>query len=130
MEEKLHHPLVGIFLDGVSVVDHVHGALTIHRASSVETRLSFLCYHLHILMLEAQKQFILMALPKLQTTDVESVVKEFLSPVTTFSSLKELPPKYEDVEDFPPEYDEQTMITQEKQSNYVCEGSTTVQNVQ
>ena len=77
-----------------------------------------------------QKQFILMALPKLQTTDVESVVKEFLSPVTTFSSLKELPPKYEDVEDFPPEYDEQTMITQEKQSNYVCEGSTTVQNVQ
>ena len=63
-----------------------------------------------------QKQFILMALPRLQTVDVGAVVSEFRSPVTTFYSLKDLPPKYEDIEDIPPEYDEQTMIIKEKPS--------------
>ena len=63
-----------------------------------------------------QKQFILMALPRLQTVDVEAVVSEFGSPVTNFYSLKDLPPKYEDIEDIPPEYDEQAMIIKEKPS--------------
>ena len=62
-----------------------------------------------------------MAFPRLQTVDVEAVVSEFVSPVTTFSYLKDLPPKYEDVEDIPPGYDEQTMMIKEKPSkSMVC----------
>jgi len=59
-----------------------------------------------------QKQYILMALPRPQTVviDVEAVVREYLSPTTTTAPLKDLPPKYEDVEDSPPQYDEHTMI--------------------
>ena len=78
-----------------------------------------------------QKQFILMALPRPHTVvvDVEAFVREYLSPATTFSPLKDLPPKYEDVEDSPPEYDEQTMIITENQAtaNRASEDSATVQ---
>ena len=43
--------------------------------------------------------------------DVESVVREYLSPVTTVSNPKDLPPKYEEVEELPPQYDPTTMET-------------------
>jgi len=43
--------------------------------------------------------------------DVESVVREYLSPVTTTSNPKDLPPKYEEVEELPPQYDATTMET-------------------
>jgi len=69
----------------------------------------FSCWrHMH-------KQYILMALPRPQEqqtiVDVESVVREYLSPVTTMSSPKDLPPKYEEVEELPPQYDATTMET-------------------
>ena len=43
--------------------------------------------------------------------DVESVVREYLRPTTatSVSPAGDLPPKYEDLEDFPPQYDESTM---------------------
>eukprot|EP00092_Neocalanus_flemingeri_P098218 GFUD01125234.1.p1 GENE.GFUD01125234.1~~GFUD01125234.1.p1 ORF type:complete len:237 (-),score=54.46 GFUD01125234.1:202-912(-) len=81
-----------------------------------------------------QKQFILMALPRPHTVvvDVEAVVREYLSPVTVHSPLKDLPPKYEDVEDFPPQYDEQTMISTANQTttDRASTDSSTVQNEQ
>merc|ERR1719308_555866 len=58
------------------------------------------------------KQYILMALPRPQhqtVVDVESVMREYLSPVTTMSNPKDLPPKYEEVEELPPQYDPATM---------------------
>lgn len=69
----------------------------------------FSCWrHMH-------KQYILMALPRPQEqqtiVDVESVVREYLSPVTTVSNPKDLPPKYEEVEELPPQYDPTTMET-------------------
>lgn len=69
----------------------------------------FSCWrHMH-------KQYILMALPRPQEqqtiVDVESVVREYLSPVTTMSNPKDLPPKYEEVEELPPQYDATTMET-------------------
>merc|ERR1712008_57680 len=66
----------------------------------------FSCWrHMH-------KQYILMALPRPQeqtVVDVESVMREYLSPVTTISNPKDLPPKYEEVEELPPQYDATTM---------------------
>ena len=66
----------------------------------------FSCWrHMH-------KQYILMALPRPQeqtVVDVESVMREYLSPVTTMSNPKDLPPKYEEVEELPPQYDATTM---------------------
>jgi len=66
----------------------------------------FSCWrHMH-------KQYILMALPRPQhqtVVDVESVMREYLSPVTTMSNPKDLPPKYEEVEELPPQYDPATM---------------------
>jgi len=41
--------------------------------------------------------------------DVEAVVREYLSPTTTTSNPKDLPPKYEEVEELPPQYDSTTM---------------------
>lgn len=68
----------------------------------------FSCWrHMH-------KQYILMALPRPQEqtiVDVESVVREYLSPVTAMSGPKDLPPKYEEVEELPPQYDATTMET-------------------
>merc|ERR1712055_269403 len=68
----------------------------------------FSCWrHMH-------KQYIIMALPRPQeqtVVDVESVVREYLSPVTTASNPKDLPPKYEEVEELPPQYDANTMET-------------------
>jgi len=63
-----------------------------------------------------QKQFILMASPRPQNVviDVEAVVREYLSPSNGFTPLKDPPPKYEDVEELPPQYDEQTMIIEEQ----------------
>jgi len=60
------------------------------------------------------KQYVLMALPRPQdqtVVDVESVVREYLCPVTTASNPKDLPPKYEEVEELPPQYDANTMET-------------------
>merc|ERR1712088_373833 len=66
----------------------------------------FSCWrHMH-------KQYLLMALPRPQhqtVVDVESVMREYLSPVTTMSNPKDLPPKYEEVEELPPQYDPATM---------------------
>jgi len=60
-----------------------------------------------------KKQYLLMTLPRPEQTiiDVESVVREYLRPsnTTTESPPGDLPPKYEDLEDFPPQYDESTM---------------------
>jgi len=60
-----------------------------------------------------KKQYLLMALPRPEQViiDVESVVREYLRPstVTSVSPAGDLPPKYEDLEDFPPQYDESTM---------------------
>jgi len=72
-----------------------------------------------------QKQFILMALPKPHSVvvDVEAVVREYLNPVTTFSPLKDLPPKYEDLGDLPPQYDESTMITTEPEAENTANNS-------
>ena len=53
MAKKLPPPLAGILLVGACVANHVHGTIAILPAYSVETRLSFLCRHLDILMLEA-----------------------------------------------------------------------------
>lgn len=54
-----------------------------------------------------------MALPRPEQViiDVESVVREYLRPATAISvsPAGDLPPKYEDLEDFPPQYDESTM---------------------
>jgi len=57
-----------------------------------------------------------MALPRPEQVvlDVESVVREYLRPsnnaTTSVSPAGDLPPKYEDLEDFPPpQYDESTM---------------------
>ena len=75
-----------------------------------------------------------MALPKPQSVifDVEAVVREYLSPGTNFSPLTDFPPKYEDVEDCPPQYDEQTMLSTESNEsvNGASEEQTTVQNDQ
>jgi len=80
----------------------------------------FSCWrHMH-------KQYILMALPRPQEqqtiVDVESVVREYLSPVTTMSNPKDLPPKYEEVEELPPQYDATTMETasQEPAATALC----------
>lgn len=60
-----------------------------------------------------KKQYLLMALPRPEQViiDVESVVREYLRPATAISvsPAGDLPPKYEDLEDFPPQYDESTM---------------------
>lgn len=60
-----------------------------------------------------KKQYLLMALPRPEQViiDVESVVREYLRPATAISvsPAGDLPPKYEDLEDFPPQYDEFTM---------------------
>merc|ERR1712055_74623 len=87
----------------------VLGMLIMHMAHSL--------YFAHIAVFSCwrhmHKQYILMALPRPQETvvDVESVVREYLSPVTTASNPKDLPPKYEEVEELPPQYDANTMET-------------------
>jgi len=60
-----------------------------------------------------KKQYLLMALPRPEQViiDVESVVREYMRPsaATSVSPAGDLPPKYEDLEDCPPQYDESTM---------------------
>jgi hypothetical protein len=41
--------------------------------------------------------------------DVEAVVRDYLSTATAASPAKDLPPKYEEVADMPPQYDPSTM---------------------
>lgn len=54
-----------------------------------------------------QRQFILMSLPRPEqvVVDIEGVVRDFLVPAAP-GSPKDLPPKYEDVEEAPPTYEE------------------------
>ena len=52
MAEELPLALDGVLLGSVSVVDHAHGPLSLLPASSVETRLPFLCQHCSVLLLE------------------------------------------------------------------------------
>lgn len=64
-----------------------------------------------------QKQFLLMAYPKPEqvVVDVEAVVRDLIgrsSPATTHDNAKDLPPKYEEVAELPPQYNPTTMPPQ------------------
>jgi len=58
-----------------------------------------------------QRQFVLMALPRPEqvVVDIEGVVRDYLVPTTATHPGKDLPPKYEEVEEAPPTYDPATM---------------------
>jgi len=57
-----------------------------------------------------QRQFALMSLPRPEqvVVDIEGVVRDYLVPAPPAPG-SDLPPKYEDVEEDPPTYDENTM---------------------
>jgi len=77
--------------------------------------LFLICLTLFSCWKHMQKQFLLMAFPRPQqvVVDVEAVVRDLIrSPASTASTAaaaKDLPPKYEEVEDLPPSYDPSTM---------------------
>jgi len=69
----------------------------------------FSCWkHMH-------KQYHFMAMPRPSQqiiVDVESMVRDYLRPATAHSDPADLPPKYEDCEELPPQYSEATMETE------------------
>merc|ERR1712088_668764 len=79
----------------------------------------FSCWrHMH-------RQFLMMSLPRPEAVvmDVEGIMRELL--VRENNIVKDAPPKYEDLDIEPPQYDEKTMNTEP--SN--CDNNQTVQNV-
>jgi len=73
-----------------------------------------------------QRQYMLMSLPRPRTMvmDVETVMRELLETdqCATRDMIKDAPPKYEDLEEQPPKYDESTMCDSEI-SDQSCDAS-------
>ena len=67
--------------------------------------LFFMCVAMFSCWRHMHRQFLLMLHPRPEqvVVDVEAVVRDYLS------AAKDLPPKYEEVADMPPQYDPQTM---------------------
>ena len=79
----------------------------------------FSCWrHMH-------RQFLMMSLPRPEAVvmDVEGIMRELL--VRENNIMKDAPPKYEDLDIEPPQYDEKTMNTEPNN----CDNNQSVQNV-
>ena len=79
----------------------------------------FSCWrHMH-------RQFLMMSLPRPEAVimDVEGIMRELL--VRENNIMKDAPPKYEDLDIEPPQYDEKTMNTEPNN----CDNNQSVQNI-